>query len=155
MTPRQTLDFRQYSLVVVSFVSHSTDETTHSLLIRQHLMYLQISHLRQHPTLHDGPALIVLDIPDPSLARERDLLRETLLLEISDSVIVGISEEVVDAVMGPLDVVFERVHKVRTVPLYYQLTYASHKLAGLTLICSELSTAQKTISAKPLLSNGR
>ena len=119
-------------------------------------MNLEVPNLGHHRTLHDRPTLIILDIPNPPLSIEADLLREALLLEVSDGIIVGVCKEMIDHWVGFADVIFEGVHQVGTVPLTHPsaMSYISGRYRP-TLICSELSTAQKTISAKPLLSKGR
>lgn len=75
-------------------------------------MDFQISDLGQHHTLHDRPALVILDVPYPAVATELDLLGEALFLEVPDGIVVGIREEVIDRWVGSSDVVFERVHEV-------------------------------------------
>ena len=130
---------------------------TYGLLIGEDLPGLEVSDLWYHATMHDGPSFVVFDVTDPSFSIEIDLLGETLFLEVSNGVVVGIGEEVVDRRMSLSDVILERVHEVRTVALNVGLS--SHPVGPekvqLTFDCSELSTAQNTISAKPLESKGR
>lgn len=158
---------------------------THRFLIRQHLMDLAILDFRQHATLHDCPPFVILDVPDPSFSGKTDLLTESLFSEVSYGVVVCISEEIVDCRVGCSYVVFEAIHEVGSVTLHVSLPsflppehrrHTSqrrslplrhrHWVCGArvewtsgtaqhTLTCSELSTAQKTISAKPRLSKGR
>jgi hypothetical protein len=81
-------------------------------------MYIEVPHLGQHRALHDRSALIVLDVPNPLFAIERDFFGEPLFLEIADSIIIGIGEEVVDRRVDFPNVILERVHQVRAVPLH-------------------------------------
>ena len=71
-----------------------------------------------YTTLHDGPALVVLDIVHPLPPLERNLFSEALLPEVADGIVVGIGEEVHDFVIGAgLDVVFDVVHEMRAIAL--------------------------------------
>lgn len=85
-------------------------------LLQQHAPALEVSNLRHHGTLHDGAALVVLDVAHPSRLLKRDLLSKALFLEIANSVVVGVGEEVHDLGSG-FDVVFEVGHEMRAVAL--------------------------------------
>ena len=80
-------------------------------------MYFHISDFWDHRALHDRPTFVILYIPDPALAIKGDLFGETLLLEVSDGVVVCISKEVVDRWARFPDIVFERVHEMRSISL--------------------------------------
>ena len=76
------------------------------LLLEEHATALEVTYLRHHGTLHNGTALVVLDIAHPTRLFERDFLGEALLLEVADGVVVRVGEKVHDLRSG-LDVVFE------------------------------------------------
>ena len=65
----------------------------------------------KHRALHDGTAFVILDVSHPDLPVKRDFLGEALFLEVSDSIIVGIGQEMIHILVSFLNVQFEMVHK--------------------------------------------
>ena len=65
-------------------------------LLEQHAANFKIPNARDHSTLHDGPAFVVLDIAHPTWFLQSNFLCKSLLLEVSDCIIVGVCEEVLD-----------------------------------------------------------
>jgi hypothetical protein len=99
---------------LVAFADGANFGVHRSLLFEQHAARLEVSDLRQHRTLHDCSAFVIFDVSHPLRLVQCDLLRETLLLKIANSVIIGIGEEVHD-IAGGFDVVFQVAHKMRSV----------------------------------------
>lgn len=85
-------------------------------LLQEHAAAFEIAKAGQHGALHDGATLVIFDIAHPDRLLERDLLCKTLLLEIANSIIVGIGQKVHHGTSG-FDIVFEMGHKVCTVAL--------------------------------------
>ena len=83
-------------------------------LLEEHSADFQVSDARDHGALHDSAAFVVFDVAHPCGFLERDLFRETLLLEISDGVVIRVGKEVLDG-GGGFDIVFQMGHEVRTV----------------------------------------
>ena len=63
------------------------------LLFQKHASHLQVSNSGKHRALHDGSTLIILDVSHPDRLLECDFFCKTLLLEVSNRVIIGICEE--------------------------------------------------------------
>ncbi len=103
-----------------SFVDHmrSTDAPNlgeHRLLLRcQHVLHLQILYSWQHAALHQRTTFVVLDVTHPDRSIETDLLRETLLLEVANGVVIGVREEVHHG-RRRFHVILEMVHQMRTI----------------------------------------
>lgn len=60
------------------------------LLLQQHATHFEIPNAREHRTLHDGAAFVVLDITHPDLLVQGDLLGEALLFEITNGIVIGV-----------------------------------------------------------------
>ena len=84
------------------------------LLLHEHPSALKIANLRQHRALHQSTALVVFDVSHPLGLVECDLLCKSLLLKISNRVIVRVGEEVHD-IARCLHIVFQVIHEMRTV----------------------------------------
>ena len=81
-------------------------------LLDDHLARFQVADFRDHRTLHDGASLVVLDVAHPQVLVQRDVLREALLAEVADGVVVGVGQEVLDLGGVRFDEVFEVRHQV-------------------------------------------
>ena len=81
-------------------------------LLDNHLARFQVADVRHHSALHDGTSLVVFDVAHPEVLVERDVLREALLAEIADGVVVGVGQEVLDFGGVRFDEVFEVRHQV-------------------------------------------
>ena len=83
-------------------------------LLEQHAANFKIPDARNHSTLHDGSAFVILDIAHPTWFLQSDFLCKSLLFEISNCIIVGVCEEVFD--WGSCsDIVFQVGHKMCSV----------------------------------------
>lgn len=78
---------------------------------------LQVVDLVEHRTLHYCTTLIILDIPRPYRTIEGDFLRETLLPEITNSIVIRVCEEVHHCRVGGFDVGFKVIHEHTTISL--------------------------------------
>ena len=65
-------------------------------LLQQHAPGFKIADLGDHGTLHYGATLVVLDVAHPLRFIERDLFGEALFFEVTDGVVVGVGQEVLD-----------------------------------------------------------
>lgn len=83
-------------------------------LLEEHTTGFEIPNLRDHGTLHDCAAFIILDVPHPARFLKCDLFGETLLFEIADGVVIGVGKEMLDWRCG-FDIVFEMGHEMRAV----------------------------------------
>lgn len=81
------------------------------LLFQQHSPHFQISNARQHTTLHDGTALVILDITHPDGPIQGNFLSKTLFLKVPDGIVIRVCEEV-HHVRGSFDVVLEMGHEM-------------------------------------------
>ena len=63
-------------------------------LLQYHATYLQIPYLGKHRALHNGTSLIILNVSHPERFFKCDFLRKALLLEIPNSVVIRIGQEV-------------------------------------------------------------
>mmetsp|Transcript_14518 Transcript_14518/g.35383 ORF Transcript_14518/g.35383 Transcript_14518/m.35383 type:complete len:222 (-) Transcript_14518:634-1299(-) len=75
---------------------------------------IQVGHLVVDSAFHQGPPVVIFDEPDPAALRHRNLLRESLLLEEPDGVVVGVREEVLDALA--LHMLLQVIHHSPSVP---------------------------------------
>ena len=83
-------------------------------LLEQHAANFKIPDARDHSTLHDSSAFVILNIAHPTWFLQSDLLCESLFLEVSDCIIVGVCEEVLD--WGSCsDIVFQVGHEMCSV----------------------------------------
>lgn len=82
----------------------------------QNVLHLKIFDSRYHCALHNGAALVILDITNPFSFIQRNLCCKSLFSEIANSVIVGISQKVLDICMARY-VVLQMVHNERTITL--------------------------------------
>lgn len=87
------------------------------LLLEQQRSHLKIFDLRQHRALHDGSTFVIFDVPRPQMTRQRDFLSEALLLEVTESIIIGVGEKMLDTRMSTLDPVLDVIHKMRAITL--------------------------------------
>lgn len=55
------------------------------------------------------------------MSRQRDFLGETLFLEISESVVVGVCQEMLDTWMSGLYPVFDVIHEMGAIALQYEV----------------------------------
>ena len=69
--------------------------------------------------LHHRASIIILDIAFPTRFGQVRILREALLTEVLDGVIIGVSQEIVQFLR--LGVVLEFIHETRSVALYLLL----------------------------------
>jgi len=83
-------------------------------LFEQHAADFEVADPGHHGALHDGAAFVVFDVAHPAGFLERDFFGEALLFEVTDGVVVGVGEEVLDW-GGGFDVVFQVRHEVRAV----------------------------------------
>ena len=84
------------------------------LLLKQHAANFEIPDARDHSTLHDGSAFIILDIAHPTWFLQSDLLCKSLFLEVSNCIIVSVREEVLDW-RSCSDIVFQVRHEMCSV----------------------------------------
>lgn len=99
---------------VVGFADGADFGVDGFFLFEQHASGFEIADPWHHRTLHYCAAFVVFDVAHPFWLLERDFFCKALLLKVSDSVIVGVGEEVHD-VGGGLDVVFEVRHEVSAI----------------------------------------
>ena len=83
-------------------------------LLEQHAANFKIPYSRNHSTLHYRSALVILDIAHPTGFLQSDLLCKSLFLEVSDCIIVGVCEEVLDRGCCS-DIVFQVGHEMCSV----------------------------------------
>ena len=81
------------------------------LLLQEQPTRLEIADFGEHAALHDCSSLVIFDVTHPARPLQCDLLGEALLLEVADSIVVGVGQEVHD-VRGSLDVIFQVRHEV-------------------------------------------
>ena len=77
--------------------------------------YILIINADMNLTLHHGRPAVVLDVAFPARLRHLQVLREALLTEVLDGVVVGVGHEVLDA--DRLGMRLEPIHESRSVPL--------------------------------------
>ena len=121
-------------------------------LLEEESATFEISDFRQHGTLHYRTTFVVFNVPHPPSLVQGDLLCKSLLLEISYSVVVGVSQEVHDIRSG-LDIVFQMRHKMSAVALDLLIRRdgAKHnlcKLASLKRLVGDSS--DQLVSTSPL-----
>lgn len=87
------------------------------LLFREHFRTLKIPDFRNHRALHKCSPFIILDVSHPYRSIKRNFFCESLFLEISDCVVIGIGEKV-HYIRGGFDVVFKMGHEVGAVAFH-------------------------------------
>lgn len=85
-------------------------------MFQQHATHLEVAHARQHGALHDGAALVVLDVAHPHGLVQCDFFREPLFLKVTNSVVIGIGQEMHD-IAGGFHIVLQMGHEMRPVAL--------------------------------------
>lgn len=61
------------------------------LLLEEHTANFKIPYSRDHGALHKCTPFVILDVPHPDRLVKSDLFGETLFLEISRGVVIGVS----------------------------------------------------------------
>mmetsp|Transcript_7213 Transcript_7213/g.30726 ORF Transcript_7213/g.30726 Transcript_7213/m.30726 type:complete len:359 (+) Transcript_7213:370-1446(+) len=86
-------------------------------LLADHHREVRVRDLRGEVALHDRPAVVLLDVPDPLLALHHHVFREALLLEVPDGVVIRERDEVRHALLLA-HVLLQVVHQARAVPFH-------------------------------------
>ena len=79
--------------------------------------FVEVVDLWYQRALHDGSTFVIFDVASPNGAIQLDFFRESLLLEVTDGVVVCVCEEMCHGRVCFLDVGFEVIHQHTTVSL--------------------------------------
>lgn len=86
------------------------------LLLQEHTAGFEIANLGNHCTLHYCAAFVIFDVAHPPRFFEGDIFCEPLLLKVSNSIIIGIGQKMLNW-RGCFDVIFQVGHQMSTVTL--------------------------------------
>ena len=78
-------------------------------LLEEHSPGFEVADFWDHGTLHDGSTFVIFDIAHPARLFKSNFFSKSLLLEISDGVIIRISEEMLNG-RSSFDIVLEVGH---------------------------------------------